>query len=120
MPTTAIETAVDALLQVIVTGNLNRRAAAPLDRIKATPFEWRDPSTIPLRSAPDLSGLIADPIGTACRAELVRLGHGIHVVGGLDALDEAIFRIAEMDPAHSDWRAIVLETAWGEIGRKAA
>ena len=120
MPTTAIEIAADALLQVIVTGELERRATASVERITGMPSERQAPETIPPRISPDLPGLITDPIGTACRAELARLGHGIHDIGGLDALDEAMFRIAEMDPAHADWRAIVLEGAWGEIGREAA
>lgn len=113
---TTIETAVDALLQIIVKGERERFAAAnpepkPRDFAIDTPSLTRDP--------PDLAGLISDPIGTACRAELRRLGHSIHAAGGIDALDEAIVHIAEMDMSHADWRAIVLETAWGEIGRSA-
>jgi hypothetical protein len=69
------------------------------------------------REAP---AIVADPIGPAYRAELHRIGSDIHQIGGVDAVDEAIISIAVMDPTHSDWRAVVLESVWSEIGREAA
>jgi hypothetical protein len=48
---------------------------------------------------------------------LHRLGEEIHAAGGLDAVDEAIMRVVQMDPASSDWRAMVLESVWFDVGR---
>ena len=118
--TSTIETAADALLRVVVTGERERRATAPVPPFKARPFQWRDPTTIPTRDALNVSGLVTDPIGTACRAELRRIGHAVYAAGGLAALHEAEIELAEMDPTHSGWRAIVLETAWAGIGGRLA
>jgi hypothetical protein len=51
--------------------------------------------------------------------QLHGLGEAIHATGGLDALDEAIMHIVQMDPVQSDWRAMVLESVWFDIGRAA-
>ena len=117
MPKTAIETAVDSLLQVIVTGQreAHARNGAP---VPGTLMTWPAPDA-PLK-APDIPGPIDDPIGTTRRTELCRLGQDIYAAGGLDALDEAILRIVDLDPTHAEWRTIVLEAAWGDIGREPA
>lgn len=109
--------AIDALLRVVVERERERLAKASATTFKARPFEWRDPKTIRPRSAPDLAGLASDPVGTTCRAELRRLGEMIHADGGDDALDEAVIKIAEMQITHSEWRWMVLESVWIDIGR---
>jgi len=78
---------------------------------------WREHGRSPLGPASD--GPVKDPIGTGYWGELHRLGEGIHAAGGLDALDEAIMHLVQMDPVHSDWRAMVLESVWFDIGRAA-
>jgi hypothetical protein len=69
------------------------------------------------RFGPDLDCRAADPISAAHWAELHHLGEIIQAAGGLHALDEANMRIVQMDPEHSDWRAMVLESIWHYIGR---
>ncbi|KQO89409.1 hypothetical protein ASF36_23540 [Methylobacterium sp. Leaf90] len=61
---------------------------------------------------------VADLTGDSYWRELLRLGERIHAVGGLDALDEANMYIVHMDLQHSDWRAMVLESVWFNIGRE--
>jgi hypothetical protein len=117
MPKTAIETAVDSLLQVIVMGEREAHARNGAPAL-GTLMMW--PALDAPLKAPDIPGPIDDPIRTARRAELCRLGCDIYAVGGLDALDEAILRIVDLDPTHAEWRTIVLEAAWGEIGREPA
>lgn len=117
---TTITVAADALLRVVVERERERLAKAPAPTFEARPFEWRDPKTIRPRSAPDLAGLASDPIGTAYRAELRRLGEMIHAGGGVDALDEALIELAEMQDTHAQWRAMVLESVWTDIGRGEA
>lgn len=60
-----------------------------------------------------------DPVGAAYWAQLHLLGEEIHAAGGLDAVDEAIMHVVQMDPASSDWRAMVLESVWFDVGRAA-
>lgn len=111
-----IEAAADALLQVIVKGVRERAAATPAKTIQARPFVWRDPATIPTREALDVPALVSDPIGTACRAELRRIGHALHAANPGEDFTALTVEIAEMDPSHAGWRAIVLESAWTGIG----
>ncbi len=91
----ASDSAVDALLRTMVTGGYERRVAKP-------------------------GGADFGPLAATDRVDLCRHGEGIHAAGGIDALDEAIFAIAEMDPAEAGSRTIILERSWGEIGRDAA
>ena len=115
-----IEAAADALLQVVVKGERERFAAASSKPIRATPFVWQDPSSIRPRDALDLSGLVSDPIGTACRAELRRIGHALYAANPDADFTALSVDIAEMDPTHAGWRAIVLESAWAGIGGRVA
>ena len=57
-----------------------------------------------------------EPIGTACRAELRRIGHALHAANPHEDFAALEVEIAEMDPTHADWRAIILEMAWYGIG----
>ena len=116
MTTLTIEDAADALLQIIVKGARERAVAEPPEPFTARPFVWRDPTTIPTRDALDVRGLVLDPIGTACRAELRRIGHALHAADPEADFMALTVEIAEMDPTHADWRAIVLESAWTGIG----
>ncbi len=71
----------------------------------------------PSTDALDVAGLAIDPVGTACRAELRRIGHALHAANPGEDFTALEVEIAEMDPTHSGWRAIVLEMAWHGIGR---
>jgi hypothetical protein len=63
----------------------------------------------------DLPGLTTDPIGTACRAELHRIGNAIHVAGGYDPLGAAMISVAQMDMTNANCRMIVSENVWAGI-----
>jgi len=117
-PATPIEAAADALLQVIVKGDLERRQAPNPKAIQAGSTPWHNATTIPHYGELDLPGLTTDPIGTACRAELRRIGNAIHAAGGSDALGAAMISVAQMDLTHADWRAIVLKSVWAGIGAR--
>jgi hypothetical protein len=111
-----LEDAADALLQIIVKGDLERRHPAHLEAIQSGSVSWHDATPIPHYGQLDLSGLTTDPIGTACRAELRRIGDAIHAAGGSEALDVAMITIAQLDMTHADWRTIVLKSVWAGIG----
>ncbi|MCJ2086321.1 hypothetical protein MKK88_09990 [Methylobacterium sp. E-005] len=68
----------------------------------------------------DVAGLAADPVGTPCRAELRRIGHALHAANSHKDFAALEVEIAEMDPTHAGWRAIVLEMAWYGTGRASA
>lgn len=115
---TPIETAADALLRIIVKGERERSAAANPDWVKGRP--WVDTMAPSSTDALDVAGLAADPIGTACRAELRRIGHALHAANPSEDMVALSVEIAEMDPTHADWRAMALEAAWAGIEGSAA
>ncbi|AMB43506.1 hypothetical protein [Methylobacterium sp. AMS5] len=108
------EVATDALLRSIVeTERVGSTFLAVCDGGVLT--TWQVPGRAQL--GPDLSYCGPDPTGDAYWKELLLIGERIHAAGGLDALDEANMHIVQMDPQHSDWRAMVLESVWFDIGR---
>lgn len=58
-----------------------------------------------------------DPASAAVVIELRQAGERLAAAGGLDALDEAILRITEMNSAYSDQRSNLLEALWSSVGR---
>ena len=118
MPATPIEAAADVLLRIVVTGERERSGAANPDWAKGRP--WIDTMAPPATDALDVPGIVADPVGTACRAELRRIGHALHAANPDEDFVALSVEIAEMDPTHSGWRAIVLEMAWHGIGQAAS
>ena len=60
-----------------------------------------------------------DPTSATVVAELRAYGERIHASGGLDAIDEAILRITEMNSGFSDQRCKLLEALWSPIGHDA-
>jgi hypothetical protein len=111
---TDLGAATDALLRSIVE---SERVGATFSAVRdgGVLTTWQVPGRAQLGS--DLGCFCADPDGDAYWRELLLLGEGIHAAGGLDALDEANMHIVQMDPQHSDWRAMVLESVWFDIGR---
>ena len=59
----------------------------------------------------DVSGFAADPVGTACRAELRRIGHALHAANPDEDIVALQVEVAEIDPTHAGWRTMVLEMA---------
>lgn len=110
----SLEAAADALLRIVVKGERERSAAANPDWAKGRP--WVDTLAPAATDTLDVPGIVADPIGAACRAELRRIGHALHAAKPGEDFVALSVEIAEMDPMHSGWRAIVLEMAWHGIG----
>ncbi|WP_158020141.1 hypothetical protein [Methylorubrum extorquens] len=110
------EVATDALLRSIVE---SERVGSTFSAVRdgGVLTTWQVPGRAQLGL--DLGCVGADPAGDAYWGELHLLGEGIHAAGGLDALDEANMHIVQMDPQHSDWRAMVLESVWFDIGRRS-
>jgi hypothetical protein len=109
-----MEAAADALLRIVVTGERERSAAANPKWRKGRP--WADTLAPATADALDVAGLATDPVGTACRAELRRIGHALRAANPGKDFVALEAEIAEMDMSHAGWRAIVLEMAWHGIG----
>ncbi|WHQ70483.1 hypothetical protein [Methylorubrum extorquens] len=109
------EVATDALLRSMVE---SERVGLTFSAVRdgGVLTTWQVPGRAQL--GPDLGRVGADLTGDSYWRELLRLGERIYAVGGLDALDEANMYIVHMDPQHSDWRAMVLESVWFNIGRE--
>lgn len=113
-PATA-EAATNALLQTIVKSKcVATTFSAVCDGGSLS--TWKEPGRSRLR--PSSGGPINDLMGKRYWEELHRLGERIYADGGLDALDEANLHLVQVDPLHSDWRALVLESVWFDIGRR--
>ena len=120
MPTLSVDAAVDIVLKIVVVAERKLHGAEfGTSRRGTSRPAWHDPAHISIRNVSDARSDVADPFVVSARTELCRLGDGIHASSGRDGLDEAILRIAEMDPIETDWRTAVLEQTWGEIGRGA-
>ncbi|MCJ2136648.1 hypothetical protein MKK69_21800 [Methylobacterium sp. J-026] len=110
----SLEAAADALLRIVVTGERERSAVANPDWAPRRP--WTDTLAPPSTDDLNVAGLAADPIGAACRAELRRIGHALRAANPHEDFVALEVEIAEMDPTHAGWRAMVLEMAWHGIG----
>lgn len=115
-PSASAQDAADALLRVIVKAD-RQRFALKLAAFRGRPLVSADQP----RASDDIdpAAIVADPIGTACRAELRRIGHALHAASPGEDFVALSVEVAEMDPTHADWRAMALETAWHGIGRAA-
>ncbi|KQS65042.1 hypothetical protein ASG32_31015 [Methylobacterium sp. Leaf361] len=116
-PSAPILAAADALLRVIVKAD-RQRFALKLAAFRDRPLKSADQPTV--TDELDLAATAADPVGTACRATLRRLGHALHAANPDEDFVALSVEVAEMDPTHTNWRARALETAWRGIGRDAA
>ncbi len=112
-PTPAkIEQAIDALLRLIVANDTKRQngAASPhtIDPADMESGELIDS---------DLDEIIADPIGCACRSEVMALGGLLfETLGTIDHLADVVERIAGLDQASKRQRGTILDECWQGIG----
>lgn len=115
---TEAERALDVLLRLAVDHQRARDAeAAPSPAITATPFVWRDPATLPTRVEREVTQLLRDPIGAACRQGIRRIGE--HLFKTLDStagMSEAAENVAYLDPMHYGRRVSIVDHAWDGIG----
>ncbi|MDP4026326.1 hypothetical protein Q8W71_27255 [Methylobacterium sp. NEAU 140] len=116
-PAPSIEAAADALLRIVVRGERDRSAAAKPEW--CTGRSWVDTLPPKATDALDVPGLAADPVDTACRADLCRIGHVLHAANPNEDFVALTVEVAKMDPTHAGWRSIVLEMAWSGIGGAA-
>lgn len=116
---TEAERALDVLLRFVIE---HPSAGKPSESatIAATPFVWRDPSSFPTRAEREVTALLRDPVGAACRQGIRRIGeHLFKTLGGTAGMSTAAENAAAMDLAHYGRRASILDHAWDGIGTDA-
>lgn len=60
--------------------------------------------------------IIADPVVTAVRMAIERLGDRLHEAGGLNAMSLALDRVCALNPEQESWREGVIDRAFSGIG----
>ncbi len=67
--------------------------------------------------AEDLDGIIADPVGVACRSEIAALGSLLfETIGTAEAVTTVLDRVAGMDLTNINQRRAILDEAWTHVG----
>lgn len=113
-----ITAALDELLTALRSASERRSAdrGPPVSaRDSAMAIDW-DASPAK-RAAEDL---IRDPVGTAIRKAITKLGERLHEIGGTQAMEDALYAAAELSPTDHDWRISVLDRRFDGIGSWAA
>ena len=115
-----IEAALDALLNEIVERILAQRAEPKMPRaaqLMATPFKVAALNEIPSHDETEVNEILQDPVGSACRYAIKRLGQHLYTVfKSTDVMAEVLDRVAERDPKHSGLRADIMDDCWEGIG----
>jgi len=64
----------------------------------------------------ELEELIRDPIATSLRLGITKVGRMLFRHGGTKAMQIALERVADRDPAHYGYRSDIMDKAWEGIG----
>ena len=87
------------------------------DRLVATPF--RMPERIATRAEIEISALLDQPVGAACRQSIRRLGFRLfEVTGSTDGMRDVGERAADQDPQRYGRRVAIVDSAWNGIGNE--
>ena len=109
-----IEKAMDALLRAITENEARLSAdghARAIYIVTASEIDERDVIS------EDLDGIIADPVGVACRSELAALGSLLfETVGITEPAADVLDRVAGMDAASINQRRAILDEVWAHVG----
>lgn len=60
--------------------------------------------------------LLDNPVGEAVRQGVRTLGERLHELGGVQLMQDVLYRVAEIDPASTDHRVSVMDKRWDGIG----
>lgn len=73
---------------------------------------WLDAT--PAQRAAD--ALLDHPVGEALRCAVTTLGRRLHEIGGTKAMQDTLYRVAELDPANNARRIGIMDHRWDGIG----
>ena len=112
-----IEKAIDALLRAIVENEARLSAAGQARAIYIVTAAEVDEGDV---IAEDLDGIVADPVGVACRSEVASLGSLLfETIGTTAAPADVLQRVAEMDLSNINQRRAILDEVWAHVGPEA-
>lgn len=81
-------------------------------------FDMRGP--IPTRAEMEIAQILRQPVYSACRIGVRRLGaHAFAVTGSTDGMREVADRVADMAPAEAGRRLATMNSAWDGVGNDA-
>ncbi len=108
-----VERALDDLLTAIVTEDSKPVEPSPVRVGRAL-----DPTARPLsRAESDLRALLREPVRTACKLAVRRLGERLfEILGSTNAMARCAERVAARDEADYQYRYDILDSAWDGIG----
>jgi hypothetical protein len=86
-------------------------------QLTATPFKAIALDEIPSRDETEVNEILQDPVASACRYAIKRLGQHLYTVAkSTDVMAEVLNRVAERDPKDSGLRADIMDKWWEGIG----
>jgi hypothetical protein len=107
--------ALDDLLNEIVK-RTQTRPASP-NKSTATPIKIRTLDELASREDAEVSEILDDPVGAACRHSIRRLGELLYdITKSTDAMSDVLERVADRDPSRYSLRATIIDKAWNGIG----
>lgn len=115
-----IEDALDALLRATMEHEKDKRSRVVTESpraIRATPFVFREPTSIPTRDDNRTDWIASDPVYGALGLAVRWLGERIFkMTGSVDAMRDVAHRVAARDPSHNGRRLSILNHRWDWIG----
>jgi hypothetical protein len=107
--------ALDDLLNETVK-RTQTRPASP-SKLTATSLKFRKVDELASREDAEVSEILDDPVGAACRHAIRRLGeHLYELARDTDAMADVLERVADRDPSRYSLRATILDKSWNGIG----
>jgi len=104
-----IQVALSALIEAALQADADSRRGQR-QRPRILDFDDIDP---PREDSADFA---RNPVGTACRFAIERLGRRLHSLGGEDLMENVLGEVACLKPNREDLFSDVLDKAWDGIG----
>jgi hypothetical protein len=112
-----IEFALDALLNEIVERTQAEPKMPKAAQLTATPFKVLNLDELPPREETEAEEILKDPVGTACRYAIKRLGqHLYNQTKNTDEMAKVLDRVADRNPRYSGLRATIMDKWWEGVG----
>ncbi len=107
--------ALDDLVEEIV----KRTQIRPVNpgKLTSTPIKIRSLHDLASREDAEVSEILDNPVGAACRHSIRRLGeHLYEIARDTDTMSDVLERVADRDPSRYSLRATILDRSWNGIG----
>ena len=107
--------ALDDLVEEIVK-RIQTRPANP-SKLTATPIKIRTLHELASHQDAEVSEILDDPLGAACRHAIRRLGEHLYdITKSTDTMSDVLEWVADRDPSRYSFRATILDKSWNGIG----